>query len=167
MAHPHVLGEGEVGEEHRLARGLHLGLAVLGLAGVDHRPAGEVGEELMAVADAEDGNPGLDDAGIDPVGVGGVHRGRSPGEDEPGGTPGPHLGGGDVTSHDLRVDVGLPHPAGDQLGVLGPEVDDQDRLPGGAAHPIPTRWLRCSALPSVWSEGAIMTSAFWNSLTSE
>ena len=29
--------------------------------------------------------------------------------------------------HDLGVDPGLAHPAGDQLGVLGAEVDDEDR----------------------------------------
>ena len=29
---------------------------------------------------------------------------------------------------DLTVDVGFPHPAGDQLGVLGAEVDDQDAV---------------------------------------
>ena len=29
--------------------------------------------------------------------------------------------------------------------------------------PIPTPWERCSVLPSVASEGAYMTSAFWNS----
>ena len=28
--------------------------------------------------------------------------------------------------HDLREDLQLAHPAGDQLGVLGAEVDDED-----------------------------------------
>ena len=31
-----------------------------------------------------------------------------------------------VCGHDLAVDVGLAHAAGDQLGVLGAEVDDED-----------------------------------------
>ncbi len=43
--------------------------------------------------------------------------------------------------------------------------------PGGLvlpdSHPMPTCWERWSDLPSVWIEGAIITSAFWNSLTSE
>ena len=29
---------------------------------------------------------------------------------------------------DLAVDVGLAHPAGDELGVLRAEVDDQDAV---------------------------------------
>ena len=76
---------------------------------------------------------------------------------------------------DLGVDVRLAHPAGDQSGVLGPEVDDEDGvghrdgLVPGAAHPaqwpIPTPWERWKNLPSVCSDGATMTSAFWNSLT--
>ena len=106
----------------------------------------------------------------------------------------PDLRGGDVPGHDLGVDVSLADPTCDQLGVLGPEVENQHHSFGDLsatltaaprasavvaalavvrlasephAHPIPTRWLRCSDLPSVWIEGAIMTSAFWNSLTSE
>jgi len=33
--------------------------------------------------------------------------------------------------HDLAVDVRLADPAGDQLGVLGAEVDDEDRVDAG------------------------------------
>ena len=32
--------------------------------------------------------------------------------------------------HDLAVDVGLAHPARDELGVLGAEVDDEDGAGG-------------------------------------
>ena len=91
----------------------------------------------------------------------------------PGGPAGHQLGGRGGVGDDLRVDVGLTDPAGDQLGVLGPEVDDQDRPvtgviepEGGRAQwPMPTPCERCRSLPSVWSAGATITSAFWNSLT--
>ena len=72
----------------------------------------------------------------------------------------------------------LPHPAGDELRVLGTEVDDQDGVDGGIGHvgarrsagrraqwPMPTPWAFWRFLPSVCSAGATMTSAFWNSLT--
>ena len=66
----------------------------------------------------------------------------------------------------------LADPAGDQLGVLGAEVDDQHRPltgvvrgVGGAQWPMPTPCERCRSFPSVWRAGATMTSAFWNSLT--
>ena len=91
----------------------------------------------------------------------------------PGGAPGHQLGGGGGVGDDLGVDVGLAHPAGDQLGVLGAEVDDQDRAVAGptgvgtprAQWPMPTPCERCRSLPSVWRAGATITSAFWNSLT--
>ena len=95
-----------------------------------------------------------------------------PGEDDPGGPAGGQVGRRGGVRDDLRVDVGLTDPAGDQLGVLGAEVDDQDRplagVVGGvgrAQWPMPTPCERCRSLPSVWSAGATMTSAFWNSLT--
>ena len=66
----------------------------------------------------------------------------------------------------------LADPAGDQPGVLGPEVDDEDgvgpvahRVAARAQWPMPTPWERWKNLPSVCSDGATMTSAFWNSLT--
>ena len=74
---------------------------------------------------------------------------------------------------DLRIDVGLADPARDELGVLGTEVDDEDRaLPRAAGSdvrrcqwPMPTPCERCRSLPSVCRAGATMTSAFWNSFT--
>ena len=65
---------------------------------------------------------------------------------------------------DLAVDVRLPDPPGDQLRVLGPEVDDEDGVEAGQ-RPIPMPWARWSVLPSVMSAGATITSAFWNSFT--
>ena len=45
----------------------------------------------------------------------------------PAGLRSSDLGRGDLVRDDLAVDVGLPHPAGDELRVLGSEVDDQHR----------------------------------------
>jgi len=56
--------------------------------------------------------------------------------------------------------VRFAHTTGYQLGVLGAEVDDEDVL---GQCPMPTPWERCNCFPSVWSDGASMISAFWNS----
>src|SRR6185503_12683316 len=55
------------------------------------------------------------------------HRGRLPGRD---------LGDRRIGRHDLGVDVRLPHPAGDQLRVLRPEIDYQHgvRVGGLVGH---------------------------------
>ena len=46
--------------------------------------------------------------------------------------------GGDAVRHDLREDLQLPHAAGDQLGVLGAEVDDEDGAAGSVAEALVT-----------------------------
>jgi hypothetical protein len=66
-----------------------------------------------------------------------------------------------VVGDELGVDAGLADPTGYELCVLAAEVQDEDHY---AYPPIPTRWERCSSLPSVFRDGANMTSAFWNSL---
>src|SRR5438874_2268572 len=55
-----------------------------------------------------------------------VDGGRSAAEDDADGPPGPDLLGRDRVRHDLRIHVRVTHPPGDELGVLGTEVDDQD-----------------------------------------
>ena len=71
--------------------------------------------------------------------------------------------------NDLGIDVALPYPPSDQLRVLCPEVDDEDRARSrtgrGPQWPIPTRCCVWYVLPSVLMAGAITNSAFWNSFT--
>jgi hypothetical protein len=166
MAHPHVLALGQVTEQHRARRHLERGLAELPGAGVGNGATQLHRHQLVAVTDAQHRDAELEDARIHPVGVLGVHRSRATGEDDAHRRLGADLVGGDVAGDDLGVDPRLADPPGDQLGVLGPEVEDQHGVERGC-HPMPTRCERCRPLPSVWSDGAIMTSAFWNSLTSE
>ena len=71
-----------------------------------------------------------------------------------------HLVGRDRARDDLGVDVRFANAPSDELGVLRTEVNDEDAALNG---PMPTPWERCIALPSVCSDGASMTSAFWNS----
>ena len=147
-----------------------VGLAELGGAGAGDLAAQHLGEQLVAVADAQHRDPQVQHGRVQGVGVLGVHRGRAARQDDAHRAAGGHLGRRHLARHDLREDVGLAHPAGDETGVLRPEVDDQHpvevTLRAGAGHPMPIPWWRCRAFPSVWRAGATMTSAFWNSLTS-
>ncbi len=113
-----------------------------------------LGDQLGAVADAENGNAEVEDLGIEPRGVLDMHAGRSTGQDDGGRLPFPDVGGGDAVADDFGVDLQLTNPAGDQLGVLSAEVDNQDDLAwGGHGGCVAHRAL-----------DRISTSAFWRSL---
>ena len=84
------------------------------------------GHELHAVADAENGDAQLEDAG---VGVGRalrVDRRRPAGEDERQRAPRRDRRRRRGVVDELRVDAALAHAPGDQLRVLAAEVDDED-----------------------------------------
>ena len=87
-----------------------------------------VRDELGAVADAQDGHAEFIDAGVDAWGTVYVDRGRPTTEDDPGRCPRGELLSRQVVGDDLAIDIGLAHPSGDELRVLGPEVDDQDAV---------------------------------------
>ena len=73
------------------------------------------------------GTPGVVDGGVERAGRPSTWTDLGPPERMiPAGRAGRQLGGGDGVGDDLAVDVGLAHPPGDQLGVLGAEVDDED-----------------------------------------
>ena len=61
-----------------------------------------------------------------------------------------HFVGGDRARHDLGEDVRLAHATSNQLGVLRPEVDDEN---GVVQCPMPTPWERCICFPSVCKRG--------------
>ena len=120
-------------------------------------------QQLVAVADAEDGHTELEDGGINVVRVVGVDRSRSAGQDDGGWLMPGGFGRRGVARHNLGEDVGLPHPAGDELCVLCPEVVDEDLvevLHLARHQAMPICWAFWSALPSVCRAGAIITSAF-------
>ncbi len=134
VAHPHVqqavaLGRGvvlDILQQPRVAAGAHLGVAVLVVAGGLHPPAELVGHGLHAVADAEHRHAQSEHRLRRPRRLLGGDRLRPAGEDH---APGSELADGRVVhvpGVDLAVDPRLAHPPGNQLGVLGTEVEDQD-----------------------------------------
>ncbi len=88
---------------------------------------GHPGQELVAVADPQDGDPQLQHGGI-VMGRGGiVDAVRSAGKDDPPVTGLQDLRRADpIVRLDLREDVKLSYPTGDQLVVLPAEIQYQD-----------------------------------------
>jgi hypothetical protein len=86
-------------------------------------------------------------------GAGGVDRRRAARQDHGPGLPRPELLGRDGVRHDLAVDLRLAHAAGDELGVLGAEVDDEHGVFGRCgvrAHPAQATGAdRCSERPNL------------------
>ena len=142
MAHPDRLAVREVLQEHAGLLHEQVGGAVLAGSGrLDVSPE-RLRHQLLAVADAEHRDAELEDARVDRGSSLLVDRCGAPGEHEPRRTARAELHERDVEGNDLRVDVALPHTAGDQLRVLRSEVQDEDR-PGflrDGAHAMPTPW---------------------------
>ena len=122
-----------VAQEHAGVGDGQLGAAVLAVFVATHRAAPLVGNELGAVADAQDGHTEVVDAGIDPRGAVDVNRGWATAEDDSGGCPLGELGRRQVVGDDLTEDICLTNPSGNELGVLGAEVDNQDAVEIGRA----------------------------------
>jgi len=122
--------------EHRpgLADGV-LGPAELtGVAALD-LAAEHVAEQLLAVADGHQGHAQVEQFLADARAVGLEHAGRTARQDDGAGGVVVDDGLGLVERMDLAIDPRLAHPAGDQLGHLAAEIDDQDALVvGGVGH---------------------------------
>ena len=126
VAHPDARCRRPVRAQRRGVRLRQLRAPVLALAGARHGAAELLRHELRAVTEPEDRDAQLVHAGVD-----GRRRrlvdGLGPAaEDDALGRPGLDLRHRDGRRDDLRVDVRLADPAGDQAGVLGAEVDDED-----------------------------------------
>ena len=112
---------------------LEFGAAELAMMAAFHPAAHLRHHGLLAVADAEHGQPGLEH----PVGRPGRAElgdaGRAAGEDH--GLRLQPLQGlvGLVERHDLGVDALLAHAPGDQLRHLAAEIDDEDGIGHGVA----------------------------------
>jgi len=95
-----------------------------------HAAAEGLADELHSVADAEHGNAEIEDGGVALRGAVGVNARGAAGEDDALGCQFADACGRDVVPHDLAVDVLLADAAGDELGVLGAEVENEHALGG-------------------------------------
>ena len=102
-----------------------LGLAVfpggVGLGG-SHHSAQLVGQQLAAVADAQNGHAQTEHAGVHMGGLLVIDAVGAAGEDDAHGVIGLDLGKAHVKGLDLAVNIAFTDPAGDQLVILSAEV---------------------------------------------
>ena len=111
-----------------------VGPAVLAGRRALHLAAERLAGQLHAVADAQHGQAEAEDFRIALRRARLVDAGRPAGEDDAlGGQLADPLGR-DVVPDDLAVDVLLPHPPGDQLGVLRAEIQHQHLFVGKLRH---------------------------------
>ncbi|MGY3680318.1 hypothetical protein ACVWXU_003941 [Streptomyces sp. TE33382] len=132
VRHPHRLLGGRALEERGAGLGDgEAGAAVLTGTVVVDGAAERGGHQLEAVAHAEHRDPGLEQRAVEGGRALCVHRGRAAGQDDRAGVPGQHLGHRHGGRDDLAVDPGLTDTAGDELGVLRAEVDNEDHVGRG------------------------------------
>ena len=130
MAHPDLETSGASNslEQATLAFGNELGVTEFPLIGGSHLTAEQVRQELHAVADAEYGDAQFNIGALQSRRAFGIHRGRPAAQHQAEKLfLLPVLGGLRIGPH-LAVDMLLTDPSGDELRVLGPEVQDKDLL---------------------------------------
>src|SRR3546814_7118468 len=120
---------------------------------LDH--AAELGADgLLSVADAEHRQAQVEHDLRRARRVAAGHRGRTAGEDDALGREVGDALGLHVEGKDLAIDAALAHPPGDELGHLGPKVENEDAV-GHAVAPslCITRYLFiCASQDSMRSE---------------
>ncbi len=132
VAHPDLGLLGDTGEQvgrlvsRRIDR--QFGAAVLARRSALHLPAHGLADQLHAVADAQHGNAQLEDFRIALRRALGVDARRAAGEDQPLRRKFANPLGCDVVPHDLAVDVLLADAAGDELHILGAEIEHEHPL---------------------------------------
>ncbi len=128
MAHPDRSAGRQAGQQRLVADGTDGGRAVLAPLRRSHPTAELMGHQLDAVADAQDRDPSLPQPRVGLRRVGVVDRCRSAGQDDAH-RPAPlDLVPRRVMGEQHRIDVQLPDPPRDELGVLPAEVEHDDRL---------------------------------------
>ncbi len=134
VRHPHLLGGRQMREQDTGGDDGETGRAVFRGAGPRDRTGQRMRHHLVAIADAEHRNPGVEQHRVHLGGTGRVHRLRPTRKDHCGRIASKELLDREVPRHDLRIHVALAHPPGDELGVLRAEIHDQDRVMSGAGR---------------------------------
>ena len=114
--------------EQAAALDSEVGPAVFAPAGAGDISTGEMSQQLHSVAEAQHRRAQLEQLGVGGGNTLAIDRIGSAREDDSLGLPlaNPvHRAGRGM---DLTVHVSLPHPSGNELSVLGAEIDDQDAV---------------------------------------
>ena len=138
VRHPCAHHRRQAGQQNAGIGHTHRGTAVLAHSGVSDRATENLSHGLEAVADAQHGRAAVDQCPVESRGARLVHRRGTTGEDDRLGPPGQNLGRRGRVRHDLGVDLGLTYATGDELRVLGSEVDHQHQVVVSLAHLAPS-----------------------------
>ena len=138
VAHPHVDLAGHAGEQFVGLRDAASRPAVLARRRPLDRAAQRLAGQVQAVADAQHRQAEAEDVRVALRRPRLVHARRPAGENQPLGGQLANPLGRDVVSHDFAVDVLLPHPPRDQLGILRPEIEHQHLFVGKPLHYQPS-----------------------------
>ena len=143
VAHPDRTARLDPAEKAAAVEDAEGGEPVFSLGRGPDLAAEEMGHQLEPVANAQDGDPEVEDPGL---GMGSallVHALGAAGQDDGSGSEFSQALDGGIEREDLGINAQLADFAGDELGGLGPEIKDEDLihagiLPRGAAkmyHP--------------------------------
>src|SRR4051794_28431273 len=148
VAHPDVLLMGQRGQQLTLVVGHRQPCpAILAAHTSADLTAELLSDQLGAVADPEDRDAELVDRRVERWRTLHVHALRTAGQDDRRRLAQRQVGSGDAMRDDLAVHVELADSTGDELGVLGAEVDDEHRVAVGVetlgqAIESSARWVR-------------------------
>ena len=127
VGHPGGHGGGEFGEKGIGFEQIYFGVAIFAFIGGADSSAEVMDDVLESIADAEDGEAESEDGGIGRWGVGVVDRAGASGENDSDGMVRLDFVDGGGAGKDDGEDVLFADAAGDELGVLRAEVEDDDR----------------------------------------
>src|SRR5262245_5870631 len=93
-----------------------------------HAAAKRLAHELHPITNAQHGNAEVEQSGVALRGAVSIHAGRPAGKDDAAWGEFTHASRRNVVPHNFAVHMLLAHPAGDELGVLRAEVENEDAL---------------------------------------
>jgi len=126
VAIPDIEDGGQFGEELGLAVHGEFAGSVFAAAGPFDDPTEIVGDELHPIANPQDGDAQLKDGWIDLGSFARIDAGRSPRKNDPLGLGGADLGGFGAVGENFGIDPAFADPTGDDLGVLGAKIKNDD-----------------------------------------
>ena len=90
------------------------------------KPTERLGHDLMTIAEAQYGQPQLEDGGIDRGRIVGVHARRPAREDDRRWLCRLYVSSRRIARHDFRIHVQIANAPRDELSVLGPEIENDN-----------------------------------------
>ena len=137
VAHPHLVGFADAPqpvEQGAVIDHLDEGAAEFAVVGRRDHSAKLVRHRLLAVADRQDRQAGIEEVLRRARAVFPHHRRRTARQDDPLGLQPLERFVGGIERRDLAIDAGLAHAARDQLRHLAAEIDDEDGFVGLNRH---------------------------------